>query len=149
VPSVDAPASRHPSPVTRHVLRAFTLIELLTVIVIIGILAAILAPAVSHLIKGDNTLAATRQMLDDCARARQMAISQRTTVYMVFVPTNFWKSALAPNNPYQNWALLPLAIRNSTTVTQLYAAQWSGYAMYSIHSVETNPGEACRKIWFA
>src|SRR5689334_13492974 len=75
----------------RHSLRdAFTLIELLTVIAIIGILAAIVSPTLIHLRKGDAMLAATRQMLDDCGRARQLAISQRTTVYMVFVPTNFW-----------------------------------------------------------
>jgi len=34
--------------------------------------------------------AGARQLLDDVARARQLAISQRTTVYMVFVPpTNY------------------------------------------------------------
>jgi len=38
----------------------------------------------------DAMTAATRQMLDDVGRARQLAISQHTTVYMVFVPENFW-----------------------------------------------------------
>src|SRR5436309_1783804 len=36
--------TRHPSPVTRHSLHAFTLIELLTVIAIIALLAAMLFP---------------------------------------------------------------------------------------------------------
>src|SRR5579863_5795993 len=70
--------------------RAFTLIELLTVIAIVGILAALVAPVFIHFTKPDVTEAATRQMLDDVARARQLAITQRATVYMVFIPTNFW-----------------------------------------------------------
>src|SRR4051812_45868760 len=118
VPSVEcreqrsAPArtsSRLSPLVSRPFLRAFTLIELLVVISIIGILAAILAPAVSHLLKGDNTLAATRQMLDDCARARQMAISQRTTVYMVFVPTNFWSDPFKIGFGPSGWSSLQSA----------------------------------------
>jgi prepilin-type N-terminal cleavage/methylation domain-containing protein len=133
--------------VLRSALRVgFTLIELLTVIVIIGILAAVLAPAVSHLLKGDNTLAATRQMLDDCARARQMAISQRTTVYMVFIPTNFWNDPYsASGNPGGSWAPLGNAryapdFRASTVVTQLYAAQLNGYMMTSLRGVGDQPG---------
>ena len=72
---------------------AFTLIEMLVVISILGILAALAVPALKNFGKSDVTISAARQLLDDVARARQLAMSQRTTVYMVFVPTNFW------NNP--------------------------------------------------
>src|SRR5712671_2088184 len=69
---------------------AFTLIELLVVISIVGLLAGLAVPVVNNF-KPNVVAGATRQLLDDVARARQYAISQRTTVFMVFVPTNFWK----------------------------------------------------------
>ena len=53
-------------------------------------LAALAVPALKNFGRADAMTAATQQMLNDVARARQLAISQRTTVYMVFVPTNFW-----------------------------------------------------------
>jgi prepilin-type N-terminal cleavage/methylation domain-containing protein len=127
--------SHHSSLITRNFLRAFTLIELLTVIAIIGLLAALLAPVLKNFSKPDVTIAATRQMLDDLARARQLAISERSTVYMVFVPTNFWANADATP-----WSALPLPIRTSTVVTQLYAAQWNGYMMVSLRGVGDQPG---------
>jgi len=131
--------SRHSSLVIGHFRRAFTLIELLTVIAIIGVLAALLAPVLKNFSKPDVTVAATRQMLDDVARARQLAISQRTTVFMVFVPTNFWTDPLKKSGPNQ-WNALPTAIQTCTTVTQLYSAQWNGYMMVSLRDVGDQPG---------
>src|SRR5436305_3933866 len=133
-------AFRPSSLVPRRFSRAFTLIELLTVIVIIGIIAAILAPAVSHLLHGDNTLAATRQVLDDCARARQLAISQRTKVYMACVPTNFCTDALRPGSAANAWGNLPGVIANSTITTQLLTAQWNGYMLVSLRGIGDQPG---------
>ena len=71
---------------------AFTLLELLTVIAIIGILAAITVPNL-HTFKPNTMAAASSQLLADVGRARQLAISHRTTVYMVFVPSNYWADA--------------------------------------------------------
>jgi prepilin-type N-terminal cleavage/methylation domain-containing protein len=131
--------ARHPSLV-----RAFTLIELLTVIAIIGVLAALFAPVLSHFRKGDSTLAATRQMLDDVGRARQLAISQRTTVYMVFIHTNFWQDLLRNigQTPANQWPNVPAAIATSSTTTQLYAAQLTGYMMVSLRGVGDQPGRS-------
>ena len=57
-----------------------------------GIMASLAVPALKNFGRADAMIAADQQMLNDVARARQLAISQRTTVYMVFVPTNFWGS---------------------------------------------------------
>src|SRR6267142_6107967 len=84
--------SRFPFPVSRSTLpspSAFTLVELLVVISIVGLLAGLAVPVVNNF-KPNVVAGATRQLLDDVHRARQYAISQRTTVFMVFVPTNFW-----------------------------------------------------------
>jgi prepilin-type N-terminal cleavage/methylation domain-containing protein len=70
--------------------KAFTLIELLVVISIMGLLAALAVPAIKNLGKSNIQASAARQLLDDIGRARQLAISDHTTVYMVFVPTNFF-----------------------------------------------------------
>jgi prepilin-type N-terminal cleavage/methylation domain-containing protein len=112
---------------------AFTLIELLVVISIIGILAAIIAPTLTSFRKGDAMAAATSQLLGGVARARQLAISQRTDVYMVFLPTNFWMSMTDPN-----WAALTPSERMA--VTNLADKQLTGYTFMSFRSVGDQPG---------
>jgi prepilin-type N-terminal cleavage/methylation domain-containing protein len=134
-----SPFTRHSSLVTRRFRNAFTLIELLVVIAIIGILAALLGPVLKNFSKPDVTVAATRQMLDDMARARQFAISERTTVFVVFVHSNFWAD---PFNPGPNqWAALTNKIPQVTEGSaQLYAAPLNGYFMVSLRDVGDQPG---------
>src|ERR1700742_1178726 len=103
-PVVALPDADHASHITPRFRKAFTLIELLTVIAIIGILAALLSPVLKNFSKPDVTVAATRQMLDAVGRARQLAISDRTTVFMVFVHSNFWADPLSTSG--NQWALM-------------------------------------------
>jgi prepilin-type N-terminal cleavage/methylation domain-containing protein len=113
---------------------AFTLIELLVVISILGILAYLVTPAIKHFGKADATISASRQLLDDVARARQIAISQRTTIYMVFVPTNFWGGD-------SGVFLSGLSAAEQTAATNLCDKQYTGYTFVSLRSVGDQPGQ--------
>ena len=105
-------------------LRAFTLLELLTVITIMGIIAGLAVPTLRGL-KPNAKTAATRELVDAVGRARQLAISQRTTVYMVFLSTNFWTSVPAAQMP---------------KVQPLLDKQLLGYAYVCLQSVGDQPG---------
>ena len=112
---------------------AFTLIELLVVIAIIGIMAAIVAPTLSGFRKGDAMASATSQLLGGVARARQLAISQRADVYMVFLPTNYW-GEITP----AEWTALSYEQR--VAVTNVADKQLTGYTFISFRQVGDQPG---------
>jgi prepilin-type N-terminal cleavage/methylation domain-containing protein len=114
---------------SRFTLRAFTLIELLTVIAIMGIMAAITLPSLRSL-KPNPKVAGTRQLLDAVGRARQLALSQRTTVYMIFVSTNFWTDPAATS-----WNA-----NDTAQAANLYDKQLVGYAYACLRSVGDQPG---------
>jgi type II secretory pathway pseudopilin PulG len=104
---------------------------LLVVIAILGIMAGLTVPVLKNFAKSDATLGASRQLLDDVGRARQLAISQRTTVYMVFVPPNFWNglSSAQTNTP-----------AGMTAAINLCDKQLTGYTFVSLRSVGDQPG---------
>ncbi len=110
---------------------AFTLLELLTVIAIMGILASMALPTIRGM-KPNAKVAATRQLLDAVGRARQLAISQRTTVYMVFLSTNFWKD---PAYNFTSWTP-----SDQLEITNLLDKQLVSYAYVSLRSVGDQPG---------
>jgi type II secretory pathway pseudopilin PulG len=107
---------------------------LLVVIAILGIMAALTVPVLKNFAKSDATLGASRQLLDGVARARQMAISQHTTVYMIFMPTNFW------NNIPGTWpnSLTPA---QQTAVTNLCDKQLTGYTFVAYGAMGDQPGQ--------
>src|SRR5688572_21138075 len=105
--------------------RAFTLIEMLVVIAIIGILAAISLPVLSNF-RGENLAGGVRQLMGDINRARQLAISQRTTVYMVFMPTNFWNAPAAWDS-VANPAYASLTPAEMAQAAKFYDKQHLGY----------------------
>jgi prepilin-type N-terminal cleavage/methylation domain-containing protein len=112
---------------------AFTLLELLVVLGIIGLLAALGLPALKGISQANTLAAANRQMQDDLAYARARAIHGRTTVYMVFVPPNLpadFNRILAQLNPAQ---------RNQ--LTNLLGGQFTAYALISKRSIGDQPGQ--------
>ncbi len=110
--------------------RAFTLVELLVVMVIIGILATVGLPALRGIGKGNRMSSAMRQVVDDLALARLRAINSRSVVYVVFVPTNLLvRIAAEPSNPVRG------------QLTNLVSSQYSGYALLTRRTLGDQPGQ--------
>ncbi|HZQ47489.1 MAG TPA: prepilin-type N-terminal cleavage/methylation domain-containing protein [Verrucomicrobiae bacterium] len=112
---------------------AFTILELLVVITIIGILAAIGLPAIRGMTKSNALVAADRQLLDDLGYARLRAIADHTTVFVVFVPTNIADvNAFPPPSPTN--------IVANNVLSNLLSRQYTTYALISLRSVGDQPG---------
>lgn len=111
---------------------AFSLLELLVVLAIIGILASVALPSIKGMRLSNGMAAASRQVLDDVSLARRLAIQNRTTVLMVFMPPVGANPAAAfnpldPDSPERNILL---------------RGQHTSYALFSVRDVGDQPGRA-------
>ncbi|HWY76432.1 MAG TPA: hypothetical protein VN281_12480 [Verrucomicrobiae bacterium] len=82
--------------------------------------------------KSNSIAAADRQLLDDLAYARQRAIADHTTVYVVFVPPWIIDQTQFPLTD-------PIV---GTNIQQLYGGQFTTYAMLSLRLIGDQPGRA-------
>ncbi|MDB6052627.1 MAG: hypothetical protein JWN25_150 [Verrucomicrobiales bacterium] len=98
-------------------LPGFTLIEMLAVLAIVGIIVSMTVPAVVGLSKANTLTVAARQLSDDLNLARQMAINNRSVVYVLFVSTI-----------------------KTPTIKSLQKGQGSQYAFFSDRKVGDQPG---------
>ena len=114
-------------------LPAFSLIELLVVMAIIGVLATVGLPALRGIGKGSAMDAGVRQLLDDLALARLRAINERTTVYVVFAP---------PAPSMQNYTRNLAGTHPLQQATNLFVGQMASYALVATRTVGDQPGQA-------
>ena len=119
----DRDSARHRFGTKARGSRAFTLLEMLLVVTIIGIIAYMALPHMTGFTKSNNMSVATRQLMDDVSLTRQRAMANRTTVYVVFLPTNYWSAARGP------------------LTNQMFPGQLTSYAMLALRSVGDQPGQ--------
>jgi prepilin-type N-terminal cleavage/methylation domain-containing protein len=129
--------------------RAFTLLELLIVIGLIGLLTFVAVPAFKGFGQANTLAAAQRQIQDDLALARQLAIKNRVPVYMVFFsPDADSPDQLGVNSPGKlsdiHNALLGLTasefkVRSLRVFTNVFAGQHVSYAFYTESKVGDQP----------
>src|ERR1043166_276689 len=110
----------------------FTLMELLIVLAIIGILAALALPTIKGLSRSNVMLGANQQLLDDIALARQRAMNSRSIVCVVFMP------AVLPDPTIYSFL-------SSTQQNQLLAWQYTAYTLFAERSVGDQPGRPYRR----
>lgn len=111
---------------------AFTLIELLGVLAIMGLLAAAAVPAIRGMKGSSAIIASDQEFQDDLTYARQRAISDHTSVFVLFVPPGIINYT-------------PPAGSDVSTMTQysnLLGGQFTTYALLSMRSVGEQPGRA-------
>ncbi len=124
---------------------AFTLLELLVVVAVIGLLAGITAPAIRGMVQGKTLASGHRQLTDDLNRARQEALRLRTTVYVVFAPTNVWQSRLSLDTQIDSMIagqLAPQRFREQAlrSFTNIALGVFHSYALLVEREIGAQPG---------
>lgn len=100
------------------------------VVGIIGLIAALVMPAMKGFREGNTMQTANRQLTDDLAFARAKAISERTTVYVVFIPPGIQQLVVT-----NGWT--PKEMKQYDALLQ---GQYNTYALFTKRKVGAQPG---------
>lgn len=139
-PMGDANPSRPQLPPKAKLSQAaFSLVELMVVLGIIGLMATMSGPILKALNQNSGLSAASRQLMDDISLARMRAINNRTTVYMVFAPTNLVPALQQIKAKYPDVKSNPRAYKQ---FTNLISGQFSAYALIAARTVGDQPGRS-------
>ena len=111
--------------------RAFTLLEMLVVLVIIAIIAGLALPHIRGNTESVAINAACRQLVADFSYARQRAISERTTVAVVFISPDVLGTDLLGGG---------LSNKEKDEVRRLQGGVFTHYALYQYRRVGEQPG---------
>ncbi len=117
---------------TRPKVRAFTLVELLVVVAIMGVLMSIAIPGFKKLFRKDPLALGAQQLLDDLEWARIYAMSRGADVSLVFFPTWSQVSATPVQSSY---------FSTSSTANALLGGQLASYAIFAEGSAGEQPGQ--------
>jgi prepilin-type N-terminal cleavage/methylation domain-containing protein len=90
--------------------QAFTLMEMLTVIVIVGIITSIAIPSITGLIRGQNLSTSLRQLANHASLARQYAITHRTKTELRIAPDFTAFGVFTNGAPVGKWEYLPKGV---------------------------------------
>ncbi|EIQ01946.1 prepilin-type N-terminal cleavage/methylation domain-containing protein [Opitutaceae bacterium TAV1] len=112
-------------------IRGFTLIELLTVIAIIGILAAIIIPAVGKV----RESARTAQCISNLRQIQAASIIYATENKGVYLP-NMVKHGATTYNWYRNQDFLRILLPNLTATTRIPKSLWCTQASPRVDGTE-------------
>jgi prepilin-type N-terminal cleavage/methylation domain-containing protein len=88
--------------------RAFTLIEMIAVIVIIGIIVAVGIPAMTSLTRAAGLQGGVRQIMNAAQLTRQFAITHRTPAELRIQTTSF--SVFTNSIQIDKWTFLPVGV---------------------------------------